>query len=187
MRLSDIGEYANQFWNEITNHFPFVILDSFVVMPNHIHGIVIIDKPYDGKKSSNGATDDAVDGTPGGASDGGTDGSRDVACNVSTTTTPTTTTNTADNMDTNNTNNNTNFGYHHKNQQMANIPPKSGSLSTIIRSYKSVVTKNARKIHPDFEWQSRFNDHIIRNKNSFQRIRNYIINNPRNWDNDKFN
>lgn len=184
MQLSNIGEYANQFWNEITNHFPFVILDAFVVMPNHIHGIVIIDKPYDGKKSSKGATGGAVDGAPCGATDGATDG-RDVACNVTTVTN--TTTNTAANMDTNNTNNNTNFGYHHKNQQMANIPPKSGSLSTIIRSYKSVVTKNARQIHPDFEWQSRFNDHIIRNKNSFQRIRNYIINNPRNWDNDKFN
>lgn len=47
MKLSVIGELANQFWTEIPNHFPFVILDAFVVMPNHVHGILIFDKPDD--------------------------------------------------------------------------------------------------------------------------------------------
>ena len=66
------------------------------------------------------------------------------------------------------------------------ISPKSGSVSTIIRSYKSVVTKNARKIHAYFGWQSRFHDHIIRNEKSFHTISQYIINNPENWNTDKF-
>ena len=69
---------------------------------------------------------------------------------------------------------------------MANISPKPGSVSTIVRSYKSVVTKNARKIHADFGWQTRFHDHIIRNDKSFHNISNYIINNPKKWNNDKF-
>lgn len=44
MQLSDIGSIAKKYWLEIPNHFPFVALDEFVVMPNHIHGIVVINK-----------------------------------------------------------------------------------------------------------------------------------------------
>ena len=44
MELSEIGLFAQQFWFEIPNHFHFVDLDAFVVMPNHIHGILMIDK-----------------------------------------------------------------------------------------------------------------------------------------------
>lgn len=43
MVLSKIGNMAYQYWQEIPNHFPFVRLDEFVIMPNHVHGIVIID------------------------------------------------------------------------------------------------------------------------------------------------
>ena len=49
MVLSDIGKIAWRFWGEIPNHFPFVILNAFVVMPNHVHGIIIIDKTDDGR------------------------------------------------------------------------------------------------------------------------------------------
>jgi putative transposase len=45
MKLSDIRRIAAKFWNEIPKHFPFVLLDEWIVMPNHLHGIVIIDKP----------------------------------------------------------------------------------------------------------------------------------------------
>jgi REP element-mobilizing transposase RayT len=45
MQLSAIGHWAEKCWLEIPDHFPFVILDGFVVMPNHVHGIIIIDKP----------------------------------------------------------------------------------------------------------------------------------------------
>ena len=44
MKLSEIGKIACQCWEEISDRFPFVLLDAFVVMPNHIHGIIIIDK-----------------------------------------------------------------------------------------------------------------------------------------------
>lgn len=44
MQLSQIGEMAHKYWHEIPSHFPFVKLDAFVVMPDHIHGIIIIDK-----------------------------------------------------------------------------------------------------------------------------------------------
>lgn len=72
-----------------------------------------------------------------------------------------------------------------KNQHFKNISPKVGSVSTIIRSYKSIVTSKAKAINPNFAWQSRFHDHIIRDANSLSNIQNYISNNPQNWQNDR--
>lgn len=43
MVLSEIGSLACQCWREIPDHFPFVQTDEFVIMPNHVHGIIIID------------------------------------------------------------------------------------------------------------------------------------------------
>jgi len=63
---------------------------------------------------------------------------------------------------------------------------QSKNLASIIRGFKIGVTKNARKIQPNFIWQSRFYDHIIRNEESFNKIAEYIIKNPLNWDKDKF-
>ena len=60
------------------------------------------------------------------------------------------------------------------------------SLSSIVGSYKSAVTRHTRRLGYELNWQSRFHDHIIRNKESYDNIKNYIINNPANWDKDKF-
>jgi len=40
--LSGSGKIASRFWTEIPVHFPFVDLDEFIIMPDHIHGIIII-------------------------------------------------------------------------------------------------------------------------------------------------
>ncbi len=137
MMLNDIGEIAIKYWLEIPKHFNNVILDEFTVMPNHVHGILIIN---------------------------GNNNCRDVACNVSTDNTT-----------------ETNF--------MSQISPKPLSLSTIIRSYKSAVTKtiNQKHEHGYFAWQPRFYDHIICNEQSFHNIRQYIINNPLMWNRDRNN
>jgi putative transposase len=142
MQLNEIGKLAERFWAEIPNHFPFVELGNYVIMPNHIHGILIINKKN--------IVDDIVE---------------TLQCNVSTV-------NATETIN--------------KKELMAEISPKSGTISTIIRSYKSVVTKNAHFIHADFEWQKRFHDHIIRNSESFERIQNYIETNPELWKEDKF-
>jgi REP element-mobilizing transposase RayT len=44
MQLNEIGKLADKFWAEIPKHFPFVELGNYIVMPNHVHGILIIDK-----------------------------------------------------------------------------------------------------------------------------------------------
>lgn len=141
MQLSPIGQIAQKYCLEIPQHFSFVELDEFVVMPNHVHAIIIINKMDDGRDG------DLVE-TPN--------------LGVSTKSTTTTTTN------------------------AASKKWKPGTLGVIINQYKRIVCINARKIHADFGWQSRYHDHIIRNDDSFQRIRNYICKNPKKWADDKF-
>jgi hypothetical protein len=42
MRLSSYGQLAQDVWAGLPQHYPHITLDSFVVMPNHIHGVVFI-------------------------------------------------------------------------------------------------------------------------------------------------
>jgi len=42
MILFEIGKISEKCWNEIPIHYPCVQLDKYVIMPNHIHGIIII-------------------------------------------------------------------------------------------------------------------------------------------------
>jgi putative transposase len=42
MVMTDAGLYAYNCWMEIPAHFPAVRLDEFIIMPNHIHGILIL-------------------------------------------------------------------------------------------------------------------------------------------------
>jgi REP element-mobilizing transposase RayT len=44
MELSEIGKVVLDCWMEIPQHFPFVVLDAFVIMPDHVHGIIQIEK-----------------------------------------------------------------------------------------------------------------------------------------------
>ncbi|MCF7826691.1 MAG: transposase, partial [Candidatus Marinimicrobia bacterium] len=143
MYLSDLGIIARTCWQDIPQHFQYTSLDSFIIMPDHMHGIIIINKPRD--IDERGETDN-----------GDGNGCRVVACNN-----PTTITKPSENT---------------VDPHMSSISPKSGSLPTIIRSYKSAVTKHAHQIDPEFAWQSRFYDHIIRNPDSHDRIKQYIQN-----------
>ena len=130
IQLSEIGKIAQTEWYKTLEIRPDMNLqlDAFIVMPNHIHGIIII-----GENEYN-------------CGDG-----RDAMHRVST------------------------------------FSPQRKNLASIIRGYKSSVTKQIRVLGFGFNWQSRFYEHIIQNKNSFKRIQNYIINNPQNWIDDKFN
>lgn len=57
----------------------------------------------------------------------------------------------------------------------------------MVKGFKIGVTKWFRK-NTDIEklWQRNYHEHIIRNEQSYQRISEYIINNPMNWKEDKF-
>ena len=137
MILSKIGKIAKECLQQIPKHFSNTGLDSYVVMPNHIHAIISIYEAEDAFLC------------------------RDVAM--------------------------LRLYERTKNYQMSKISPKSGSLSAIIRSYKSIVAREAKKTNPFFSWQSRFYEHIIRNEKSLYEIRYYIKYNPAKWGNDSEN
>ncbi len=150
MNLSPIGQFAHDFWLEIPKHFPYVYLGNFVIMPDHMHGVLILDGDVDnGDKKK---IDDGVDDNDGvGIDDDNLSGTPNLGV-------PTTTT---------------------KGGKNPKWKPKT--IGVIINQYKRIVTISSRKINPNFGWQSRYYDHIIRNKQSFHRIQNYIKNNPLNW------
>ncbi|WP_426058439.1 transposase [Hymenobacter sp. B1770] len=39
------AQVARQCWAQISERFPFVVLDAFVIMPDHVHGLLLFDKP----------------------------------------------------------------------------------------------------------------------------------------------
>jgi REP element-mobilizing transposase RayT len=170
MTLSTMGAIVQGFWFEIPKHFPFVQLGEFVVMPNHIHGVLILNKtnhvPVETLHCNDSTSDmvwpqEAVWPT-------------ELVEPLSIVVDP--------------------FQYDlptqppPRNEYFSKISPPPGSAPVIVRSYKSVCTYHINKIFPDknFGWQTRFWDNIIRDDMSFNRISNYIINNPRNWDKDCF-
>jgi REP element-mobilizing transposase RayT len=64
--------------------------------------------------------------------------------------------------------------------------PRPCSVSKIIQAYKASITKWARENgFSNFAWQSRFDDHIVRDQKSLDRIRNYILRNPEKWEEDR--
>jgi putative transposase len=151
MQLSEIGEQAKLFWEEIPQHFSQVELDEYEIMPNHVHGMIGIRKIDGGGAGiSIGNPHDTWLGNVCG------DVIRDVACNVP---------------------NNINPSNPKKNEHMASISPKTGSLSTIVRSFKSALTNWCNKNNQShFAWQSRFHDHIVRKEDEF--MQSEIISSP---------
>jgi len=144
MEFSPTGVIADILWHEIPHHASYVQLGNFVVMPNHIHGILILNNPEIPNEENDSPRNHLKDSVQ------------------------------------------TLHATSQEHPQMAKISPKSNSISTIIRSYKSAITKHAHRLGFDFEWQTRFYDIIIRNEISFQNISNYIKNNPAKWKEDKF-
>lgn len=153
MKLSDIGILADVFWYEIKNHAKNILLDAFIVMPNHIHGILILDGNFVGDEFRDKAVECG----------------RDKACLVPT----------------DDTNKSTNIKLKIIGQIRFQNQGKN-TVSSIIGSYKSAVSKHAHRMGYEFKWQSRFYDHKIRDDESLKRIQNYIILNPQKWNNDKF-
>ena len=67
---------------------------------------------------------------------------------------------------------------------------KNYGLSEILRGFKTFSSRriNEKLLHDDrFQWQKSFHDHIIRNEMSLCRIREYVLNNERQWEFDKEN
>ena len=170
MELSNTGVIADIFWHDIPHHTKNVILGEFIVMPNHIHGILILNNLVETLHAT--SNPDIVQTLH------ATSNPNDIES------LPVQTLHATSNSDIVQTLHATSLPP--KNETMANISPKSNSIATIIRSYKSAVTKHANRLKLQNGWQTRFHDHIIRNELEYQQITDYIINNPAKWQEDKF-
>jgi putative transposase len=131
MQLNTLGEIVHRTWNDLPNHVAGMGLDEFVVMPNHVHGIIVMaDESVVGAGSVGAGSEPA----------------------------PTTT--------------------------------KRHGLPEIIRQFK---TFSARRINEHRGtagvqvWQRNYYEHIIRDEASLNRIREYIVNNPPQWAQDREN
>jgi putative transposase len=166
MVLNEIGKIVETEWLKTPVLRPDMNLKlgEFVVMPNHFHAII-----YIGKNMYNTIyCKDAMHRVS---------TSNDAMHRVSAIT------------DTMNNTAATNDAINHVsiNKNKPNkFGPQSKNLSSILRGFKSSVTVESRKINPNFSWQSRFHDRIIRDKDEWYAKTNYIKNNPKNWVDDEF-
>jgi putative transposase len=262
MILSRVGVLVDVFWHEIKNHANHVELGAFVVMPNHIHGILILngnhdndndDSIWNGNDLGNGFVDCVIggDGGYGGGGDGGNNGGNgngvgngvrddvigdgvggddvggdDVGGDVGggingggvvnggvetghalslrdpqrdpQRDQP----NQRDQRD-------QRYQRYQPNQRdqrdqrdqryhRDHLPPPKApgqqrfrnqgknTVSSIIGSYKSAVSKHAHRLGFQMQWQPRFHDHVIRDNDEYSRITRYIMNNVTTWPTDKF-
>jgi putative transposase len=195
IKFSHVGLLADVFWHEIKNHAKNITLDVFQVMPNHIHGVLVLNNNERGtdndKTTHNDGNMNSVDSACSNDITVGVETTHALSLeHVEQTMNDEQTMHDVKTMDDVETT-------HALSLQCAPEPPSPGSkrfqhqgsntISSIIGSYKSAVTKHAHRLGFEFEWQERFHDIIIRDEESYIKIVDYIKNNPAKWDEDKFN
>lgn len=175
MNINDVGKIADECWIEIPKHFPNAVLHEYVVMPNHVHGIIEL-------------TNDAVNVVVGaenvGAENVGAENFLPLR-QRNDTVIPVGVQNFEPVQE--------NFESEQENLQPQ--PPKQNafqkmiprSIGSIVKGFKIGVTIRSKHVLPDIKiWQRNYHEHIIRNEQSYQTISAYIINNPAKWNDDKF-
>ena len=67
------------------------------------------------------------------------------------------------------------------------VEPGGMDATTVVGSFKSHITRVIHQEHPEMRvWQTSFHDHVIRSWKQYQKIREYIQNNPMRWNQDCF-
>ncbi|MFC1651646.1 transposase [Patescibacteria group bacterium] len=151
VKLSKIGQIVQKYWQEIPKHFDNIWLDAFKVMPSHVHGTIVIDNSV-GYLLNNG---------------------RGVAMQRLHHTAIQRRHRYDNDYQKPDHQPNKNSNYY------SQISPKPNSLSAIIRSFKSICTREINKLYPDlkFKWQSKYYDSIVWNEWGIENVRWYINNN----------
>ena len=177
VKLNEAGQMVARWWDELPNKFPSVVIDEYIVMPNHFHGILIIVgadlrvRPNTGAHIGAPLQTDAVHHEAVGA-DLGVRPESDAHIGVS---------------------------QRKEGKVDLNVHPESGihigvPLHLIIQWFKTMATneyilgvkQNGWSPFPGKLWQRSYYEHIIRHDDELNRLRNYIANNPIGWELDKY-
>ncbi len=137
IRLNAYGQIVRRCWQEIPMHFPNASVDDFIVMPNHVHGIIVI--------MENDIIVGATHASPQPSPQPGP-------------------------------------------QTSAHPPrphgPQRRSVASIVGSFKSAASRRINDLRGtpgQSVWQRNYYEHIIRDDESLNRIRQYILDNPARW------
>jgi len=161
MELNGAGLNVQKCWLDLPNHYKNCKLHAFVIMPNHIHGIVIVRKEYNGfndrhSKDESSFCKDLIQQIHTGC----TDRPRKELMNQISS----------------------------EGKNWISMKNSYQTLGKIIRYFKA---KSARIIHdsgfPRFDWQRNYFEHVVRSPRELNAIREYIINNPIRWTLDREN
>ena len=174
MELSEIGEWAvKQIEQTAIIRQNDVEIPMFVVMPNHVHLIVVYNRVVPCRDASNASESNASESNASVCRDTSNVSASNVsASNVS-----------ASNVSADNMPENVSADARGASLRFG---PQSGNLASVVRGIKSAVTKYANEHDIPFAWQPRFHDHIIRNWTEMNHIAQYIQHNPEKWELDRF-
>ncbi|MFH1061832.1 MAG: transposase [Candidatus Omnitrophota bacterium] len=159
INLNDSGKMIDERLQTLPEHYDDILIDNYIVMPNHIHAIIIIKEPVGaaprgrpGLQSNNILIENNIfsNGPAQGQSNGQAQGPVPTG-----------------------------------KLSLSDIIHRFKSLTT--KRYIDGVKNNNWQPFDKHVWQRSFYDHIIRTDTTLKNIRAYIINNPATWDNDEHN
>lgn len=136
VRMDKYGQAVVKCWEDLPVHYSHIKLDSFIIMPNHIHGIIVINNVGAGLKPALNKSDKVITIRAG----------------------------------------------------FKPAPTKQHGLPEIVRAFKTFSSRHINLIRNNTGvplWQRNYYEHIIRNEQELNKIREYIINNPSNWETDE--
>lgn len=153
MVLSSAGEAVRSVWAGLQERFSNVVLDEFIIMPSHIHGIVFVVSQQRDRDQGAIVNQGAMNCAPTGAGDQTGVGARFIAPRFITP------------------------------HGAAPPPGHQGPpLGEIVRAFKAVSTRLIRRdLMPEFGWQRNYYERVLRNDGELHRVRQYIVDNPLKW------
>ena len=191
MVLNDAGRVAKACWLNIPEHFPNAILHEHIVMPNHVHGIIeFVGANHYSPEPCSPANDSPEPRSPANDSPepcSPANDSPEPCSPANDSPEPCAPNNNFyNNHFTNNPSSNNDLPEKRANNDSPLRSP-SKTIGSVVRGYKIGVVKWVR-LNGNLGniWQRNYYEHIIRNEQSYYRISEYILNNPKNWDKDTF-
>lgn len=183
MILNDAGRMVKSVWNDLHQFHPNIDIDESIIMPNHFHGVVIIDNNVETAPHAHPEITDSDSSTESDLQDKHKMHQLMHKMNES-----------ISENEMNNSNNQEELADQEQSQRARTNIGVQLSLSNAINQFKSYTTHQystrvklglVLPLNKEL-WQDGYHDHIIRNETEYIEIREYIINNTSSWESDRF-